>query len=54
MVDRFVRQVANNSAPRLRRALALLLLTQRRLRSTGEDPQRLLEAMIAQYFGRAT
>lgn len=53
-VDRFVRQVTNNPAPRLRRALALLLLTQRRLRSTGEDPQRLLEAMIAQYFGRAT
>ncbi|MEZ5965304.1 MAG: hypothetical protein R3F56_15835 [Planctomycetota bacterium] len=52
--DRFVRQVEGNPEPRLRRGLALLLDTQRRLRRTGEDPQRLLEAMVARYFGRAT
>jgi DNA polymerase III delta subunit len=49
-VDRYVRQVRNNPAPRLRRGLALLRDTQRRLRSTGEDQQRLLEAMVADYF----
>jgi DNA polymerase III delta subunit len=48
--ERFVRQVVSNPEPRLRAALALLLQTQRALRTTGEDPRRLLEGMLARYF----
>jgi len=52
--DRFVRQVTGNPVPRLRRALLLLRDAQRRLRATGEDPRRLLEQMVARYFGGGT
>ncbi len=49
--DRFVRQVTRNPAARLQHGLSLLLDTQRRLRSAGEHHQRLLESMVARYFG---
>jgi DNA polymerase III delta subunit len=49
--DRFARQVARNPAARLRRGVALLLDTHRRLRASYEDQQRLLEQMVARYFG---
>jgi len=48
--DRFVRQVSGNPQPRLRRALLLLRDTQRRLRNTGEDPELLLESLVARHF----
>lgn len=48
--DRFIRQVNQNPQARLLRGLHLLHDTQRRLRSTGEDPQLLLETMLARYF----
>lgn len=51
---RFLRHVTSNPATRLRHALSLLLQTQRRLRTSGEDPQLLLESMLARYFGQVS
>ena len=48
--DRYRDQVAMHPEVRLRRGLFALREAQRRLRSSGEDPQRLLEAFVAQWF----
>jgi len=49
--DRFMRQVQVNDRPSLERALGELLRCQRELRSTGEDPQLLLESLVARTLG---
>ena len=48
--DRFRDTVARHPQARLRRGLMLLRSAQRRLRSTGEEPRRLLEELVAQWF----
>jgi DNA polymerase III delta subunit len=50
--DRYVKQVADNPEPRLRRGIELLLAAQRELRTSGEDPELLLERFVARYFAR--
>jgi len=49
-VDRFMGQVAQNSAVRLTRGLKLLMQCQRELRTTGEDAVLLLERFLSRYF----
>ncbi len=48
--DRFRGQVELNPERRLRRGLELLLDCQRQLRTTGEEPELLLERFLAMYF----
>ncbi len=49
-VDRFQQQLQRNPSSRLSRGLRLLHRCQRELRSTGEDPQWLLERFLSRYF----
>ena len=48
--DRYIKQVADNPEPRLRRGIQLLLDAQRELRTTREEPELLLERFVARYF----
>lgn len=52
-VDRFVGQLKNNPASRLQRGLQLLHACQRELRTTGEDPEWLLQRFLHRYFVEA-
>jgi DNA polymerase III delta subunit len=49
-IDRFLSQVQQNPAADLTRGLRLLMQCQRELRTTGEDPQLLLERFLSRYF----
>ncbi len=51
--DRFLRQVQKNPAPRLARMLGLLARAQTELRTTGEEPELLLEAFVARALAGA-
>ena len=51
--DRYIKQVADNPEPRLRRGIQLLLTAQRELRTTREEPELLLERFVARYFARS-
>ena len=52
-VDRFQGQLKNNPASRLRRGLRLLTACQRELRTTGEEPEWLLQRFLQRYFAEA-
>lgn len=49
--DRFQKQVQANDRAKLERLLEALLHCQRQLRSSGEDPQLLLESLVARTLG---
>lgn len=49
-VDRYLQQLQGNSAGRLQRGLRLLHACQRELRSSGEDPEWLLQRFLGRYF----
>ena len=49
-IDRFLAQVQHNQSGRLARGLKLLVQCQRELRTTGEDPQLLLERFLSRYL----
>jgi DNA polymerase III delta subunit len=53
-VDRFLAQVQQNQSGRLARGLKQLVQCQRELRTTGEDPQLLLERFLSRYLAPAT
>ncbi len=52
-VDRFIAQVRANSAAQMRQVLQELLACQRNLRSSGEDPELLLERLVANLLPEA-